>query len=277
MMRNVKDLRGYAIRATDGVIGRVDDFYFDDEDWSIRYLVVDTGRWLSGRKVLISPIAIGSPDWMLQELPVSLTKTQVKRSPDVDTRKPVSRQHEAEYSRYYGYPHYWGGAGFWGMGAYPGDPTAGDTIKEELRAAAAHAPRLADDSHLRSTNVVIGYQVHATDGDIGRIDDLLVDDHTWAIRYLIVDTNRWWTGRRVLIAPRWIDDVSWSTATVSVDLTRHAIKGAPPYDPEAQLDRQREQALHDHYDRPGYWTAHFRSRHAPRSVPDAVHAGRRRG
>jgi hypothetical protein len=276
MIRNVKDLRGYVIRATDGVIGRVDDFYFDDEDWSIRYLVVDTGRWLSGRKVLISPIAIGSPDWMLQELPVSLTKTQVKRSPDIDTRKPVSRQHEAEYSRYYGYPHYWGGAGFWGMGAYPGDPTAGDTIKEELRAAAAHAPRLADDSHLRSTNVVIGYQVHATDGDIGRIDDLLVDDHTWAIRYLIVDTNRWWTGRRVLIVPRWIDDVSWSTATVSVDLARHAIKGAPPYDSEAQLDRQREQALHDHYDRPGYWTAHSRSRHAPR-VPDAVHAGRRRG
>jgi len=277
MIRNVKDLRGYVIRATDGVIGRVDDFYFDDEDWGIRYLVVDTGKWLSGRKVLISPIAIGSPDWMLQELPVSLTKTQVRRSPDIDTRKPVSRQHEAEYSRYYGYPYYWGGAGFWGMGAYPGGLTAGDTIKEELRTAAAHAPRTPDDSHLRSTNVVIGYQVHATDGNIGRIDDLLVDDHRWAIRYLIVDTNRWWTGRRVLIAPRWIDDVSWSTATVSVDLTRHAIKGAPPYDPEAQLDRQREQALHDHYDRPGYWTAHFRSRHAPRSVPDAVHAGRRRG
>jgi sporulation protein YlmC with PRC-barrel domain len=194
MMRNVKDLRGYAIRATDGVIGRVDDFYFDDEDWGLRYLVVDTGKWLSGRKVLISPIAIGSPDWMLQELPVSLTKTQVRRSPDIDTRKPVSRQHEAEYSRYYGYPYYWGGAGFWGMGAYPGGLTAGDTIKEELRTAAAHAPRTPDDSHLRSTNVVIGYQVHATDGNIGRIDDLLVDDHTWAIRYLIVDTNRWWTG-----------------------------------------------------------------------------------
>src|SRR5437870_7635588 len=147
MMRNVKDLRGYAIRATDGVIGTVDDFYFDDEDWGIRYLVVDTGTWLSGRKVLISPMAIGSPDWMIQQLPVSLTKAQVKRSPDIDTRKPVSRQHEAEYSRYYGYPYYWGGAGLWGMGAYPGSLTAEDTINQEVRAAATHPSRTADDCH----------------------------------------------------------------------------------------------------------------------------------
>src|SRR3954464_11269821 len=103
MMRKVRDLRGYAIRATDGDIGTVHDFYFDDEHWGIRYLVVDTGTWLSGRKVLISPMAIGSPDWIIQQLPVSLTKAQVTRSPDIDTRKPVSRQHEAEYSRYYGY------------------------------------------------------------------------------------------------------------------------------------------------------------------------------
>jgi PRC-barrel domain protein len=277
MMRNVKDLRGYAIRATDGVIGTVDDFYFDDEDWGIRYLVVDTGKWLSGRKVLISPIAIGSPDWMVQELPVSLTKAQVKRSPDIDTRKPVSRQHEAEYSRYYGYPYYWGGAGFWGMGAYPGSLTAEDAINEELRAAATHSSRTADDCHLRSSNAVIGYQVHATDGDIGHVEGLLVDDQTWAIRYLIVNTHGWWSGRRVLVAPRWIDDVSWSMATVSIDLTRDAIKGAPPYDAKGQLDRQREQALHDHYDRPGYWTAPTRSRPAaPRPVQDAVHAERRR-
>ena len=278
MMRNVKDLRGYAIRATDGVIGTVDDFYFDDEEWNIRYLVVDTGKWLSGRKVLISPSAIGSPDWMLQELPVALTKSQVTGSPDIDTRRPVSRQHEAEYSRYYGYPYYWGGAGFWGMGAYPGSLTAEDAINEELRAAATHSPRTADDCHLRSSNAVIGDQVHATDGDIGHVEDLLVDDQTWAIRYLIVNTHGWWSGRRVLVAPRWIDDVSWSMATVSVDLTRDAIKGAPPYDSEAQLDRQREQALHDHYDRPGYWIAPTRSRPAaPRPLHDAVDAGRRRG
>jgi sporulation protein YlmC with PRC-barrel domain len=277
MMRNVTSLRGYAVRATDGVIGKVDDFYFDDEDWGIRYLVVDTGKWLSGRKVLISPIAIGAPDWMIQELPVSLTKAQVKRSPDIDTRKPVSRQHEAEHARYYGYPYYWGGAGLWGMGAYPGNLTAEDVINETLRAAAPHRPVTADDCHLRSSNAVMGYRIRASDGDIGNVDDLLVDDQTWAIRYLIVDTHRWWSGRRVLVAPRWIDDVSWSMATVSVDLTRDAIKGARPYDSEAQLDRQREQALHDHYHRPGYWAAPTSSRRpALGLLHGAAHTGRRR-
>ena len=276
MMRNVKDLRGYAIRATDGVIGTVDDFYFDDDNWGIRYLVVDTGTWLSGRKVLISPMAIGSPDWAVQELPVSLTKAQVRQSPDNDTRKPVSRQHEAEYSRYYGYPYYWGGAGLWGMGAYPGGLTAQDTIHEELRTP-THPPRTPGDCHLRSSNAVVGYHVRATDGDIGQVDDLLVDDQTWAIRYLIVDTNRWWRGRQVLVAPRWIGDVSWFLSTVSVNLTRRAIRNAPRYDPEAQFDRQREQALHDHYDRLGYRTVPARSHHPLGTAQRAASADRRRG
>ena len=162
------------------------------------------------------------------------------------------------------------------MGAYPGSLTAEGTINEQLRAAATRSSGTADDCHLRSSNAVIGYDVHATDGGIGHVDDLLVDDETWAIRYLIVNTHRWWSDRRVLVAPRWIDDVSWSRATVSVDVTRRAINGAPPYDSEAQLDRQREQALHDHYDRPGYWTAPTRSRHAPRPAHNAVPADRRR-
>ena len=254
MLRNVNDLRGYAIRATDGVIGTVDDFYFDDEDWGIRYLVVDTGNWLSGRKVLISPIALGSPDWMTQELPVSLTKRQVEHSPDIDTKKPVSRQHEAEYFGYYGYPYYWGGAGLWGMGAYPGSLTTESRIEEKLKAEGAHATRTPDDCHLRSSNAVIGHHIEATDGDIGHLQDLLVDDYTWAIRYLIVDTSNWWGGHHVLVAPQWIVDVNWMEAKVSVDLTRQAVKDAPPYDSAAQLDRQREQEMYEHYGRPGYWT-----------------------
>jgi len=255
MLRSVKDLRGYAIRATDGVIGTVDDFYFDDEDWAIRYLVVDTGTWLSGRKVLISPIALGSPDWMTQVLPVSLTKRQVEHAPDIDTRKPVSRQHEAEYFGYYGYPYYWGGAGLWGMGAYPGSLSAEGRIEEDVKLHGTRATPVRDDCHLRSGRAVIGYHVKATDGDIGHLDDLLVDDDTWAIRYLIVDTSNWWGGHHVLVAPKWIESVSWIDARVAVDLTRQAVKDAPPYDSAAQLDRQREQAMHEHYGRPGYWTA----------------------
>jgi sporulation protein YlmC with PRC-barrel domain len=238
MLRNVKDLRGYAIRATDGVIGTVDDFYFDDKDWGIRYLVVDTARRPSGGKVLIDVSAIGSPDGMTQELPVSLTKTQVEHSPDIDTRRPVSR-HETEYFGTYGYPYYWSGAGLWGMGAYPGGLTAAGRIEEELRANRTRDTRTSDDGHLRSSNAVTGYRIEATDGCIGHVEDLRVDDYTWAICHLLVNTSNWWGGRRVLVAPQWIEDVNWSKATVSVDLTRQAIKDAPSYDSARQLSHER--------------------------------------
>jgi len=262
MIRNVKDLQGYALRATDGVIGKVEDFYSDDEDWGIRYLVVETGTWLSGRKVLISPMSIGHAGWMGRQLPVALTRTQVEHSPDIDTRMPVSRQHEAEYSTYYGYPFYWGGAGLWGMGAYPGNLTTQGGIEEALKTHGTHGTPSADDCHLRSSNTVIGYHIEATDGDIGHLEDLLVDDYTWAIRYLIVNTSNWWGGRRVLVAPECIDNVSWSEAKVSVNLTRQAIKDAPPHDSAAQLDRRGEEELYDQSSRPGY-----RSVKAPRRTP----------
>jgi hypothetical protein len=260
MLRNVKDLRGYALRAKDGVIGRVEDFYFDDEDWGIRYLVVNTGSWLSGRKVLISPIALGHAGWMAKRLPVALTRAQVEGSPDIDTRKPVSRQHEAEYFRYYGYPYYWGGAGLWGMGAYPGSLTTEGRIEEELKTHRTHATSTPNDCHPRSSNAVIGHHIEATDGEIGHLEDLLVDDYTWAIRYLIVNTSNWWGGQGVLIAPHSIKDVSWSEAKVSVDLTRQAVKDAPAYVSAAQVDCQSEPALSGHYGRPGRSTIKTRQR-----------------
>jgi hypothetical protein len=270
MLRNVKDLRGYAIRATDGVIGRVDDFYFDDEDWSIRYLVVDTGSWLSGRKVLISPIALGHAGWMGRQLPVALTRAQVEGSPDIDTRKPVSRQHEAQYCGYYGYPDYWSGAGLWGMSACPGGVTTQARIEENLKSHGTHATAMPDDCHLRSSNTVIGHYITATDGDIAPLEDLLVDDHTWAIRYMVVNTSNWWGGHRALVATPWIRDVSWSEAKISVDLTRQAVKDAPQYDSAAKLDRQLEQAVYKHYGRPGYWTIKASQRRPPSKVAHAV-------
>jgi uncharacterized protein YrrD len=254
VLRNVNELRGFAIHATDGNIGEVDDLYFDDEDWAIRYLVVDTGHWLPGRKVLISPLAIGHVDWLAQQLAVSLTKARIEHSPDIDTRKPVSRQHEAAYFGYYGYPYYWGGAGLWGMGAYPDGLTTENQFEEEMKTGQTRATKTPDDCHLRSCKVVIGNHVHAKDGDIGHVQDMLVDEHSWAIRYLIVDTSNWWGGHHVLVAPQWIEVVKWPDAKVSVDLTRQAVKDAPPYDSDAQLDRQQEQAIYEHYGHPGYWT-----------------------
>ncbi len=254
MLRNMRDLRGYAIRATDDVIGEVDDLYFDDEDWAIRYLVVDTGKWLSGRKVLISPLAIGHPDWVGQLLPVSLTKAQVENSPNIDTQKPVSRQDEVQYFGYYAYPYYWGGGGLWGMGAYPGSLTTENRIEAAMKTRSTSATQTADDCHLRSCKAVLGHHIHARDGEIGHVEDYLVDEHTWAIRYLVVDTSNWWGGHQVLVAPQWIETVNWPDATVSVDVTRQAVRDAPPYDSASQLDRQQEQGIFEHHGRPDYWT-----------------------
>ena len=266
MLRDMNDLEDYAIRATDGTIGHVKDFYFDDEAWVIRYLVVDTGSWLSSRKVLISPIAIGQPDWTAKVLPVSITKEQVKNSPDIDTEKPVSRQHEMRYLGYYGYPYYWGGAGLWGGGIYPNmmvpayggfvaTPPSAQSEAEKSFARADAARHQNDDPHLRDCKAVMRYHVQATDGDIGHVDGLIFDEETWAIRYMIVNTSNWWLGHQVLIAPQWISAISWHDATVSVNLTQQAVKDAPPYDPAVPIDRTLEVGLHKHYGRPGYWAA----------------------
>lgn len=267
MLRNLEDLQGSRVEATDGAIGHVKDFYFDDDAWVVRYLVVDAGSWLSSRKVLISPISIGQGGRAAKSLPVSITKEQVRNSPEIDTEKPVSRQHETRYLGYYGYPLYWGGGGLWGAGLYPNLMLPGyagfgsvDTGRAETENArtrideAAQREHEHDDPHLRSCNEVVGYHIDVSDGDIGHVEGFLVDDETWAVRYLVVDTSNWWGGHKVLIAPQWIRDVDWADAKVAVDLTRQAVKDAPPYDPSAALDREHEQRLYEHHGRPGYWT-----------------------
>lgn len=264
MLRSMSDLEGYAIRASDGPVGHVKDFYFDDEAWVIRYLIIDTGSWLSSRKVLISPMAIGEPNSVDRVLPVSITREQVKNSPDIDTDKPVSRQHEMEYLGYYSYPYYWGGAGFWGAGVYPGamlmgvgfagsgahQPTAQAAEDRAARDAIRHQD---DDTHLRSAKAVMKYDIEASDGGIGHVQGLLIDEETWAIRYLIVRTSNWWLGHQVLIAPQWTKNVSWPDHAVLVSLTRQAVKDAPAYDSSVPLDRDEEAGLHKHYERAGYW------------------------
>lgn len=264
MLRSQKDFEKCAIGATDGDIGQVKDLYFDDHAWVIRYLIVETGSWLSSRKVLISPISIHKPDWAAHRLPAAITREQVKDSPDIDTDKPVSRQHELQYLGYYGYPTYWGGAGLWGGAMVPFAMGPGQTelplgaAARERAIAGAQAERERhrdDDPHLRSCKTVVGYHLHAADGDVGHVEGFLVDDETWAIRYLVINTSNWWLGHKVLISPQWIGGVHWSDQTVSVDLGREAVKTAPPYDPSAHLDRQRETGLYTHYGRPPYWQA----------------------
>ena len=267
MLRSMKDLDGMAVEATDGAIGHVKDFYFDDSAWVVRYLVVETGSWLSSRKVLISPISLGHPDWARKMLPVSITKKQVQNSPEIDTEKPVSRRHETEYLGYYGYPLYWGGGGLWGSGHYPnlilpgyaGFGSTDAARSEEERAyarseASRERDRGDDDRHLRSCHAVMGHHVHATDGDIGHVQDFLIDDETWAIRYVVVNTSNWWLGHEVNIGREWIKHVRWSDASITVGRTRAAVKDALLDEPSGELDRAQHQALYSQDPRPDYRT-----------------------
>jgi len=264
MLHNVNELRGFTIAASDGEIGKVKDVYFDDERWAIRYLVVDTGGWLDERRVLISPRAVSAIGWSEKTIPVNLSRQQVRDSPGVDTDKPVSRQYETDYSDYYGYPSYWNGADLWGLGVYPIPWVAGgagslgmvdpgdEGAARELKAR--HERELENaDSHLRSSEEVTGYDIDATDGAIGEVDDLLFDEESWAIRYIVVDTRKWWPGKHVLVSPEWIDRVSWPEHSVFVNVTREAIKASPGYDRSHPLTRQEEEALYGHHSRPAYW------------------------
>jgi hypothetical protein len=248
-------LEGFAVGATDGMFGKVRNFYFDDQAWVIRYLVVDTSTWLGGRDVLISPYSLSQPNWAGSVLPATITKQQIKDSPNIDSDKPVSRQYERSYLGYYGYPYYWGGTGLWGGNYYPGSYLSGmDGRDYEGYQGYLGAPTDDDgDPHLRSCNAVKGYHIKASDGEIGHVQGFLVDDLTWSIRYMIVNTSNWWMGHKVLVSPEWIENVSWAGSYVDISLDRKAVKDAPVYDEDAAFGREKELEIYNHYGRKAYW------------------------
>lgn len=257
MLRHAKELERYELRARDGKIGHVHDFFFDDRAWTVRYLVVDTGTWLDSRRVLISPAAICRAEWDQRLLPVNLTQAQVRNSPGVDTEQPVSREYEAALIQYYNWPAYWGAPGFPDVGfALPivpivpmMPPAAGRPSAGGGKAPAGGGTAVHEDRHLRSVRSVTGHAIEATDGAIGHVDDFLIDDRSWDVRYLIVDTRNWWPGKKVIIAPQWIHEVGWDEAKVFVDLTRDSIKDSPPYNPTQQVTPDYAGQLHHHYGR----------------------------
>ena len=259
MLHSVSHLHGTTVVASDGDIGRVDEFYFDDEHWAVRYLVIDTGGWLAGRKVLISPYSVKRTDAQVRTLEVSLTRDQVERSPDIDTHKPVSRQHEADYLQYYGYPTYWGGVDMWGLGGFPlvapaAGPMPGALPGNVSGAGDREQQQNPEDSHLRSTKDIEGYHVQASDASFGHVEDFLVDLESWAIRYLVIDTRNWVPGsKRVLVATKWIDRIDWVDAKVHTALGKEAIRNSPAYDESTVVDRDYETRLHETHDRRGYW------------------------
>jgi uncharacterized protein YrrD len=228
MLRSVNLLQGHQLISLDGEIGHVKDFYFDDLHWAIRYLVTDTGSWLSDRQVLIPPHVFGLLDHTGKRLQVHLTKRQIEDSPVIGTDKPVSRQNEIDFYRHYGLNYYWQGIGVWGMSGYPVIelPPAGTS---GLSAADQTTPRVDDDPHLRSTNAVKGYGIQASDGEIGQVADFLMDDRSWVIDQLVVKTGGWFSGREVKIPTSDVESISYEKSTVRVRQTVETIKNSPGY------------------------------------------------
>jgi hypothetical protein len=245
MLNNANKLLGRKLGSLDGEIGKVKDFYFDDHFWTIRYLVADTGGWLRGRQVLISPYALGAVNNQGQNIGINLTKQQIENSPSLESDKPISRQYEIDYNGYYGWPTYMGGPYTWGSYDY--------IVRDRAKWKEYAQGNDSWDHHLRSIQAVGGYHIQATDGEIGHVEDFIIEDETWSIRYLVVGTLNWWPGKKVLVSPQWIERVSWGESKVFMNLSREAVKQSPEYTEGALLTRDYETGLHQHFNRPGYW------------------------
>lgn len=242
MLRSINQLYGDELRATDGDIGHIKDFYFDDQNWAVRYVVVDTGWWLSGRLVLISPHVFTNFDLDGVRRGVNLTRKQIENSPDFDSEKPVSRQYEDDYYRYYGWPTYWQGDGLWGTGAFP---IVAPPLEERPDASAGEATSSDErgDAHLRSTQALNGYRIQTDEGAIGHVIDFIFDHKTWAICHLVVETGHWFSGKEIVISPKQIVRISYEESKVFVSVTKESILKAPEYHVPPQAFKDRETAL----------------------------------
>jgi hypothetical protein len=256
MLRSGSAFNGFTLEASDGKVGTVSDFLFDDSNWQLRWLVVDTGAWLTGRKILIHPSALEKPDLAGRAFPVKLTRAQVEGSPEIGRDEPVSLQMEHNLYGYYGYDVTWGG-GFAGGNGTAVPTTAGTSV-----------PVSKGDPHLRSIAEVSGYGIHAIDGDIGHLDRFLIDDQDWTVRYLVVDTATWWLGKHVLVAPTAIKEISWAERFLRLDLTCYKIKGSPVWDQSGIVDRAYEQLLRIYYG----WDGAAEQAAPAKAEPEKVHA-----
>jgi hypothetical protein len=254
MLKSINHLIGYKLAAKDEHLGKVQDFLFDDLYWSVRYLVADTRRWLPGRKVLISPYALGEAEWATRLFPVDLTAEQIRNGPPISEDEPVSRKWESLLSSYYGWPMYWGGPGAGVLSHLPFGPRALAEAEETMGRIEEEKPEDSEGSNLRSANEVSGYAIHASDGEIGRVADFIVEDGTWILRYLVVDTKKRSPGsRKVLLAPNWIEAIDWKKEAVSVLLAREEIENSPEFEAGQPVNREYEMRLYDYYGRPVYW------------------------
>jgi sporulation protein YlmC with PRC-barrel domain len=231
MQRRASAFKGYTIEASDGKVGSVTDLLFDDRSWTLRWLVINTGSWLSGRKVLIHPRTLEPADIAERAFPVKLTQREVQDSPDLASDAPVTMQMDKALNTYYGYPGSWSGGGY-------GDGYAGSSGNVSwTNSPSSDAAEPDGDPHLRSLNEVTGYRIHALDGDIGHLDDLLLDNETWAVEYVVIDTKNWGFGKHVLVSPAEISEIDWGARDIHVDLTCYKIKSSPSWQEPNWSDR----------------------------------------
>lgn len=246
MLRSLKDItKHYNLLASDGDIGKVRDFFFNDIFWIIKYLVADTGDWLRERLVLISPVTLGKPDWESKLLPVKLTKDKIENSPPVEKHRPVSWQKESELMKYYSLP----------MDAAPGIGSIQSTemilLQERIKNSNNKKKKEeAKDGHLRSAEEVTGYDIEATDGTIGHVDDFIIEDKSWIIHYIVVNTKSWFTGQKVLVSPNWINKVDWANSKVYINMDTESIKNSPEFDPSDPVNKNFEVQLYDYLGKP---------------------------
>jgi hypothetical protein len=234
MLKSLKELKGYSIYGRDGEVGKMVDFYFDEKEWVLRYFVVETGAWLSARRVLLSP-HIFQIHTVSQTLLTALTMEQIRSSPSWDSAKRVSRLHEAKLNAHYGWPSYW-------------DSSESPQI---LRSSELYSSEDQAQTHVRSVEAALHLHLEALDGTIGHVEDFTADPETWAVRYLAVDTGHWLPGRKVLISPEWISGMSWEEGRVYVSLDKESIRHSPEYEKDA-LDREYENRLFRYYKRKKY-------------------------
>lgn len=249
MLNSLKAMQSSDIQASDGRIGHVKDFYFDDHSWTLRYVVADTGNWLPGRLVLLSPESLQAIDASKQSARFDLTTEQIESSPTIETNAPVSRKHEAELARHYGWPTYWSPMAFPAVGYAP----IGVAPRAEAAPVDQTPPSEPQGPQLRSFDEVRGYGIRATDDEFGQLEDLLVEVETQRLRYMVVDTRKWLPGKTVLAGVHWINEIDWMSRQILLSVTKDQVKEAPSYDESEAITREMEVELHEHYGLPAYW------------------------
>ena len=238
MLRSIQSLKNFTMMATDGEIGKVKDFYFDDHSWTLRYLVVETGNWLFGRKVLISTAALHAPDWKSHSFPVSLTIDQVKHSPDIDTDKPVSRQHETDLQNHYLWPSNGGGLGFTTSGMVGGVIAPDIPFEDQIASEMHRADLETGDKHLESVKQLKGYTLRAIDDEVGKVEDFLMEDTNWTIPFLVIETGDWYSGKRILTPTRFVDTIQWRDTSVNLLKSKDSLKNSPEFDYTQPLNEE---------------------------------------